>query len=291
MTSVPILFQWQGGKSRLADWIVPRLPPHRAYVEPFAGTAAILLAKPPSPIEVLNDLNEDIVTVYRCVQDPRLWRRLYRRLRWTPISRVEWEQAIEPTDDPVERAARFLIRHVQGFGGKPGGGAWGGGLAEDTPLKYQRLLQRLKVVHERLQTVALECASWESIVDRYDRPDTVFYCDPPYLTAEEEQRGRGAYRVGAFTTDHHAALIQRLLTIRGMVLLSGYAHPLYDQLDAAGWHRETRQVSVGVLARTSASGRHHQLRAEDYRTECLWWNPAAWRQARRQLTWSDLEAF
>lgn len=127
MTSVPILFQWQGGKSRLADWIVPRLPPHRAYVEPFAGTAAILLAKPPSPIEVLNDLNEDIVTVYRCVQDPRLWRRLYRRLRWTPISRVEWEQAIEPTDDPVERAARFLIRHVQGFGGKPGGGAWGGG--------------------------------------------------------------------------------------------------------------------------------------------------------------------
>ena len=284
---VPVLWPWQGGKARLAPWIANRLPPHRVYVEPFAGTAAVLLAKVPSPIEVLNDANGDIIAVYRCLQDPGLSRQLWRRIRWTPVSRAEWIKAHEPPDesDLVEQAARFLVRMLQGFGGKPNASAWGGGVGDDIHLRINRFLHRLRPVADRLQAVVLETGDWATVVTRYEREDTVVYCDPPYLTATDHN----TYTMGSWTETEQDRLIAWALHTPAMVILSGYDHPIYDALRQAGWHQEFRRLSVSVLGRTRASrlaGGHLDPETH-YRQDCVWWSPSAWQQARRQLNWFD----
>lgn len=286
MTEIPVLWPWQGGKARLAHWIADRLPPHRAYVEPFAGTAAVLLAKSPSPIEVLNDANGDIIAVYRCLQDPSLTRRLWRRMRWTPLSRAEWERAHEPiADDVVEQAARFLVRMTQGFGGKPGASAWGAGLGQDVDTRIARLLRRMSAVADRLQHIVLEQGDWATVVARYERVDTCVYGDPPYLSATDSD----AYTVGAWTETEQAMLIDWALTTPCLVVLSGYDHPVYDRLRGAGWHQEVRRHAVNIVARTASRGiaGGHLNVDRDYRQECLWWSPRAWAQANRQLTLFD----
>ncbi len=284
MSDVPILWPWQGSKARLADWIAERLPPHRAYVEPFAGTAAVLLTKQPAPIEVLNDFNGDIVAVYRCLQDTGLTRRLYRRLRWTPISRAEWNRAHEPVaDDIVEQAARFLVSMWQGFNGKPSASTWGGGLGDGIEPRIRRFLERLQVVADRLSGVALEHNDWQTVVTRYERPDTLIYLDPPYLMDHD----RNAYGCGYWTETEQQRLIDWALQTPAMVMISGYDHPLMQQLVEAGWHRELRRLPVNVLGRTEQSGRIQGLRTEDYRVENLWWSPHAWSHANRQLTVFD----
>ncbi len=279
MTQPAVLWPWQGGKARMARWIADRLPPHRAYVEPFAGTAAVFLAKARSPIEVLNDMNGDIIAVYRCLQDPAQTRQLIRRLRWTPVSRAEWRRAKEaPVDgDVVEQAARFLIRLTQGFGGKPDSSSWGGGLA-DIQERVDRLLHRLPQVAERLRGVALDSGDWAGVVARYDRPDTILYADPPY-TGTDSDYGT------AWTAADQSRLVETLLALQSMVVLSGYNDPLTAVLLDAGWHKEERRMPLGIKGRTTAMGLAGGLLPEgDYRSECLWWSPSAWSQARRQLS-------
>ncbi|WP_242968139.1 DNA adenine methylase [Sulfobacillus sp. hq2] len=277
----PVLWPWQGGKARLAAGIASRLPSHRAYVEPFAGTAAVFLAKARSPIEVLNDANGDIIAVYRCLQDPVTMRHLVRRLRWTPISRAEWRRAKDsaPIGDTVEQAARFLIRLTQGFGGKPDSSSWGGGMASDIQSRVDRLLHRLPVVADRLRGVALESGDWSDVATRYDRVDTVCYLDPPYVGTD------GDYGM-AWTLADQTHLVNTVLQMRSMVVLSGYEHPTTLALVDAGWHQETYRLPVGVKGRTEATGlARGRLAAQDYRTECLWWSPSAWAHANRQLAW------
>lgn len=281
MTQPAVLWPWQGGKARLAPWIADRLPPHRAYVEPFAGTAAVFLAKARSPIEVLNDMNGDIISVYRCLQAPVRTRQLIRRLRWTPLSRAEWRRAKEPPGDgdPVEQAARFLIRLTQGFGGKPDSSSWGGGLAGDIQGRVDRLLQRLPVVAERLRGVALESGDWAAVAARYDRPDTTVYVDPPYTGTDSDY---GTH----WTPADQTRLVETLLTMQSMVVLSGYDDAITMALQDAGWHKEERRMPLGIKGRTTATGlAGGPLSDTDYRAECLWWSPNAWAQANRQLAW------
>lgn len=281
---IPILWPWQGGKGRLASWIASRLPPHRVYVEPFAGTAAVLFAKMPSPIEVLNDANGDIIAVYRCLQDDRTLRRLARRLHWTPISRAEWDRAHEPVngEEVVEQAARFLIRMTQGFGGKPNASSWGGGASDEIVLRLNRTLRRFRPAAERLARVVLEQGDWQTVVPRYDRPDTLVYCDPPYLTKADHN----AYRTGTWTEQEQQRLLDWAITSPSRIVLSGYDHPIYDCLRQAGWHQEFRRLSVSILGRTQQTGlAGAQLDQQaHFREDCVWWSPSAW-QAQRQLTW------
>lgn len=283
----PVLFPWQGGKTRLVSWIVPKLPPHRLYIEPFAGTAAVLLAKPRAPIEVLNDRNGDLMAVYRCLQSPDLTRRLRRRLFYTPIARAAWERAREPVADPddvLERAVRFLVRQIQSFGGKPDGMTWGGGIGDNIGRRQAVALRRLHQAARRLRGVALESADWRDLIARYDRPDTCWFFDPPYLT----DRMDDVYGTG-FTAADHAELVATVLRLRGFVVLCGYDHPIYAPLTDAGWTVDRRQVTVSVVGRTirtGLAGRH--LPPQLYRTECLWQSPRTVARQRRQRTVFDL---
>jgi DNA adenine methylase len=252
---------WHGGKSRLAPFILAHFPAHRTFVDVCGGSGAILLAKEPSPVEVFNDIDGSIINLFRVIRDPRLSRRLRKACDGTLYSRAEFDLAQEPTDDPVERARRFLVRQRMGRSGL--GLRWSycvedsrRGMASVVG-RWHALMARLAGLHKRLRSVQIEHADWREILDRYDGDGTLFYVDPPYL---EDTRIGGRYS-HEITRRDHDELVERLLRLKGMVVLSGYQHPSYQPLESCGWQRR----SYNVIA--------HSSDTRTRRVEQLWLSP------------------
>jgi DNA adenine methylase len=253
---------WFGSKSRLAPKIVSQFAPHHTYCEPFGGSAAVLLAKPPAKVEVYNDINADLVNLFRVIREPDLFSRLRSAAENTLYARNEFKLAKEPSDDPVESARRFLVRQRQSHGGL--GNNWSycvtdssGGMASAVK-RWQTGLDRLPLVHKRLKTVQIEQADWRDIIDRFDNRNTLFYLDPPYVPGT---RVNGKY-AHELTQDHHHILVTRLLSLNGMAVLSGYQHESYKPLEEAGWSRIDHEVPA------------HTSDNRTRRIECLWLSPA-----------------
>jgi DNA adenine methylase len=253
---------WHGGKSRFSSKIIALFPEHHTYCEVFGGSGAVLLAKGPSSVEVYNDIDAGLVNLFRVIHDPRLCRKLERACVNTLYSRAEFDLAREPSDDPVERARRFLIRHRMSRGGL--GEQWSFTVKDSCQgmasvvRGWLAVIGRLSRLHERLRTVQIEQADWREILDRYDSPETLFYADPPYLF---ETRIGGRYP-HEMTRSDHDELIQRILMVKGMVVLSGYQHASYKPLEACGWVRR----SCKVIA--------HSSDKRSRRVEQLWLSPA-----------------
>jgi DNA adenine methylase len=233
-----------GGKRRLAKRLLPLFPPHSTYVEPFAGGAQVLFHKPPSKVEVLNDLDDDIVNFLRvCQRHPQ---ELIRVLRWQPPSRrlFEWHQ-----DQPsalltdVERAAQFFYLQKN---------CWGGLRRPRRVFQYNvlkpnnyapaALPKRLLEAAERLACVQIEHLPYEQILARYDRPTTFFYCDPPYI-------GVHLYRHN-FSDPQFEQLAERLTQLKGRFLLS-----LNECPKARHWfgHFHSRPISVAYAVSRTAT--------------------------------------
>lgn len=172
---------WIGGKRRLAKEILPWFEPHTCYVEPFAGAAAMLFAKAPSKVEVLNDTNSDLVNLYRVVQHHL--EELVRQFKWALTSRqvFAWMQASQPeTLTDIQRAARFLYLQKLCFGAKVDGRTFGVATTSPQTLNLLRMEEELSAAHLRISQVVVEHLDWQACIQRYDRPHTLFYCDPPY---------------------------------------------------------------------------------------------------------------
>jgi len=235
--SVPAPLNWFGSKSRLAPKIVEHFPPHRTYAEPFGGSAAVLFAKQPSKIEIYNDIDGELVNFFRVLRDADFCAKLHHAAERTPYARAEFELAKESSNDPVESARRFLVRHRMSFGGN--GQDWCYSVATSrrgTAAAVRRWrwgVESLPIIHERLKNVQIECADWRGVLSRFDGSDTLFFLDPPY---HPETRVSGLYRY-ELTHDDHRELIAYLLAVRGMVVLSGYSHETYSVLERAGWAR------------------------------------------------------
>ncbi len=274
------LLTWFGGKTRRVGWILPFFPDHHTYVEPFGGSMALLLAKPPSPVEVYNDCDEALVNFWRVVRlHPD---ELRRRLELTPYAHAEWTWARaswREVEDPIERAARWWTVMRQGFGATDS--AWGfavestsRGMSSQVSAFLSAIDVALPRVHERLRRVQIDCDDWLRVVDRYDRGRTFFYLDPPYVPATR----RGRKYAHELTLADHERLVTRLLALEGAAILSGYDHPVYAPLEAAGWIVERREVACQVVGRTVGTGLRGAgavRRAGQLRTECLWISPAA----------------
>ena len=177
----PVL-RYYGGKWRLAPWILRHFPPHEVYVEPFGGSAAVLLQKPESPLEVWNDLGLEVYNFFAVLRDEALCARLVRALEFTPWHREEFERCYaglgEPQDDPVERARRFFVVSWQGVGAPP---SWRHVLHaryHDVP-SHTWSFDHLLAASRRLRRVQLEHRDALEVMGRYDSPDTLFYLDPP----------------------------------------------------------------------------------------------------------------
>lgn len=268
------VMRYHGGKFRLAQWIIGHFPPHKVYVEPFGGVASVLMQKPRSYGEVYNDLDGDIVNVMRVLRDDVLREHLAEALTLTPYSREEFEGAVEACDNPVERARRTFIRAEMGFG-SAGATKGSTGFRIDTKRNYctamhvwARMPDGIAAFGERLQGVLIENRPAIQLLKDHDTPDTLFYIDPPYVHSTRKMGSR-TYR-HEMDDSAHKALLDAVLCLQGMVIISGYAHPLYDAA-LKGWQRMERASRISAGRGTCT------------RTEVLWVSPSVQEKLQADL--------
>jgi DNA adenine methylase len=273
-------FQYFGGKSKMVTKLLPLLPPHKVYVEPFCGAASLFFAKPPSPVEVLNDLNEDVVNVFRVLQNKETHEELRFRLMYTPYARAEFVRALEMRGQkdltPVDRAWAFLVAQNMGFGGtvEKKAGSWGRvfisnqGCA-DTCNNWLMRLSMLDAWRWRLMMVQIDCRDALEVIRYWDSPDTLFYIDPPYISATRKDRDVYTYEM---TDEQHKKLVELLLGIKGKAVVSGYEHPLYSPFAQAGWKVHKFHTVCFAAGRVRGSGLQGQgnASAKVPRTEVVW---------------------
>lgn len=212
------IIPWPGSKRRLAPQLLKLFPNHTCYCEPFAGAAAMLFAKEPSKAEVINDINGDLVNLYRVVQHHL--DELVRQFRWALTSRQMWDwiKSTPPaTLTDVQRAARFYYLQRNAFGSKVAGQTFGYSATGAARLNLLRMEEELSEGHLRLSRVTIEHRPWQDVMARYDRPETFFFCDPPYWQTE-------GYGVD-FGWDHYEALADRLGNLKGKAIMTINDHP------------------------------------------------------------------
>lgn len=250
----------------MAKWIIPHMPEHRVYVEPFCGAANVLMQKPRSHCEVINDLDDRVVNVFRVLRDADKASKLRQQIQLTPYSRTELRSAFEDTTScDIERARRLIARSFLGRSGTlhQRTGLRVAGTAYVPPEKnFANYEAWIPEFTKRLAGVVVENLDAMELMRRWDSPDTLYYVDPPYTL--DSRKDKSLYRF-ELPAGGQETLIELLRGLSGMVLLSGYPNPLYDQL---GWHCETLEVAD---------------RSNDVRTECLWINPAAVSKTKNQL--------
>lgn len=229
---------WIGGKRRLADHLIPRFPEHDCYVEVFAGGAALYFMRPPAKVEVINDINGELVNLYRVVQHHL--EEFVRQFKWALSSRqvFKWlQETIPETLTDIQRAARFYYLQHNCFGAKVEGQSFGTATTTPPGLNLLRLEETLSAAHLRLSQTYVEHLDWLACVDRYDRPHTLFYLDPPYWETE----GYGV----AFPFGEYEAMAQRLHTLKGKAIISLNDHPDIRRV-FEGFHIETIDVQYTV---------------------------------------------
>lgn len=185
MTQTKSPLAWLGGKSRLANQIIDRIPAHTTYVEVFAGAAWVLFKKPESKVEIINDINRDLVTLYRCVKHhlPAL----IEQFKWLLVAREEFERFIKTPPETltdIQRAARFYYISKSSFGARLTNPSWGVATTTHPRLNLLRLEEDLSQAHLRLSRTHIECKPYQEVITRFDKPDTFFYVDPPYWDCE-----------------------------------------------------------------------------------------------------------
>lgn len=269
--SSPVI-RYHGGKFRLADWVIRHFPKHTCYTESFGGAAGVLLQKPRAYAEVYNDLDGEVVNLFRVLRNEDDRNKLIELLVFTPYSRVDFQEAWEPCDNSIEKARRLIIRAQMGFGSA---GASKGitGFRIDTKRAYgtaQSLWvtypNHLADVGQRLSGVLIENRPAIQILRDHDEAETLHYVDPPYV---HDTRYPGAktgrvYRHEMSDQDHEE-LLKVLLELEGKVIVSGYPSEIYNDY-------------LGKWKCIQTSARISSGRGTDTRTECIWINPNAQEQ-------------
>jgi DNA adenine methylase len=264
-----IVFGWYGGKFSHLEWLLPLLPQAHHYCEPFAGSGAVLLNREPSPVETYNDIDGDVVNFFRVLRDQP--EELARAIALTPFSREEFHRAIVglPADTPkakraLERARLFYIRARQartGLAQTATLGRWAN--CRDTSRagvsgvvsRWLGGVEGLSDIGERLIRVQIENRPADDVIRLYDGPNTLFYCDPPYLHTT-----RGDSKAYGFEMDEqeHIDLAAVLRRAKGKVALSGYRNKLMDSL-----YKDWRRFDADPK-------QCHSIKK--IRQECLWMN-------------------
>jgi len=217
MSSKPF-FSWMGGKRRLAKHIIPDFPEHECYVEPFAGAAAIFFMKEPTKVEVINDVNSDLVNLYRVVQHHL--EEFVRQFKWSLVSRemFKWlnDTTVETLTD-IQRAARFYYLQQSCFGGKSDSRTFGTNTTKPPSLNLLRIEEKLSEAHMRLSRVFVEHLDWQACIKKYDRDHTLFYLDPPYW----QTAGYGV----DFGFEQFEQMAELAKNIKGKLVISINDHP------------------------------------------------------------------
>lgn len=258
----PIL-RYFGGKWRIAKWVIANFPPHRVYCEPFAGAASVLLQKTRSYAEILNDMDGRIVNLFKIVRDRG--DELARAIELTPFARAEYYAAHNPSPDPFENARQTVILSFMGHGSdslrprrKSGFRAKSYSNRVPAAHDWRNYPGCLPAIVERLRGVQIESMDALDCFTKFDGPDRLFYCDPPYplSTRSLNAHDRGGYQC-EMTDEQHAAFLTAARAVQGFCIISGYDCPLYRDL-LGDW----RSVSTNAYADHAAN-----------RVETLWLSP------------------
>jgi DNA adenine methylase len=268
-----------GGKGCFRRHLLPLLPEHTAYIEPFGGGASVLLAKAPCATETYNDVDRGLYEFFQVVSNPMLFPHFLVRVSSLPYSRELYDECRDTWHgcrDQMERVWRWFVVARQSFGGCFDA-SWGTCVKpcnddrSETCASWQSIMRVLPAIHARLQRVQIECCDGVDCLKRYDGPGYLAYCDPPYVWRTRKS-GRYTHEM---SDDQHQALVTTLLQYRGAVILSGYASELYKPLEDAGWNRLDIETKCSVGGRT----KHTCCRlASMKRVESIWRNPEALRR-------------
>lgn len=260
-------FRWYGGKYSHLDFILPRLPRTQQYIEPFGGSAAVLINRKPSRVETYNDIDGDVVNFFEVLRENR--DELLEKIALTPFSREELAEAVKKKHDDdlsdVERARLFFVRAGQtrsGLAQEATPGRWA--YCKSTSRRdmsgavsrWHGRLEQLYDVADRLRRVQIENKPAIEVIERHDDEDALFYCDPPYPHAVRGDTNSYGHEM---SDDEHRELAEVLRKCDGKVAVSGYECELYEELfEDYGWTRidadekimhttkETRQESLWV---------------------------------------------
>jgi len=256
--------KWHGGKRYLAKRIVQHFPEHRIYLEAFGGGASVLLNKPPVDVEVYNDLDLRITRLFRILRDQG--DSFLAKVRFIPYSQVEFEvaAAYPPCASDLDMAVCDFVRWRQSFGGK--GESWSyttsrarGGMAGDVNA-WWTAIDHLPEVIERIRRVQILCQSALEAIPRFDHPQGLIYCDPPYVHSTREAHSRRIYH-SEMSDEEHGKLAKLLKKCKAKVIVSGYPSDLYKEI-YKGW-----RVATFDIANHAAGGNQ-----KGRETECLWMN-------------------
>lgn len=238
-----------GGKSRLAKEVISHFPQHDCYVEVFAGAANIFFRKEPAYTEVLNDINKDLITLYRVIKHHL--EEFYRQLKWLLVSRDEFKRFQETPPETltdIQRAVRYYYLAKLAFGGKVAGQNFGYAPSSPPSFNLMRIEEDLSAAHLRLSQVYIENLPYADILKRYDRDYTLFYLDPPYWNSEDD------YGVGLFSKEDFVRLADILAGVKGRFVLSiNDTEPIRDIFKAFSYVPVSTVYSLGKGNKTQAN--------------------------------------
>lgn len=281
----PIL-RYHGGKWMLGPWIISHFPDHTVYVEPYGGAASVLLQKKRVYAEVYNELDADIVNLFRVMRDQG--KELKELLYYTPFSREEFELSYCYSENDLEQARRTVVRAFMGFGSgaatkttygkssvgfrtkgnysgdygfKPSTGFRAKNSRSGSPpsMDWKNYPDALDAIIERLRGVVIESKDALEVIEQHDSENTLYYLDPPYVKDTRYQGQKTKEYHHEMTDDQHIELCEFIKTVKGYVILSGYDNEIYNDMLP-----EWKKISRSALADGAKK-----------RTEILWLNPAA----------------
>ena len=239
------IIRYPGSKWSIADWIIGHFPESyekMVYLEPFCGSAAVFFNKMPGAVETINDLDSNIVNLFRVLREHP--DELKRLLELTPYSREEYNKSYEVCDDPVEKARRFMVRTTQAIGAKTnekcgwrnhktpkiGGTACKWGSITES---IDRAVSRLR--GDPTHLVQIEHMDALRLIQRYNHPDDLIYIDPPYVRST---RRSGRLYAHEMSDEQHLELLRIINDSQAKIIISGYDSDLYDSA-LAGWHKDS----------------------------------------------------
>lgn len=241
MSEINTLLKYPGSKWRIADWIISHFPEHKVYCEPFFGSGAVFFNKSPVYIETINDLDGNIVNLFRvCREYPE---KLAQMIEMTPFAREEFNACYEKSDDPIEQARRTIVRYHQSFGtSNSSRNSWRnvqtyGGPRCATMWNY--LPDSISKCVERLKQAQIENIDAVELIRRYNDKNILIYCDPPYLPS---LRRKSMY-AREMSEEQHIELLKVLMASKSMVIISGYDSELYNR-ELKGWCTDTKETTA-----------------------------------------------
>lgn len=265
--------RYQGAKNRIAPWIISFFPDHKIYCEPFGGSAGVLMQKKRSATEVYNDLSSELFTIFKVLRDKEKAEELKRLLYLTPWSLEEYLEAHEHEENEtdIERARKGIVRSFMGSGVGSLHRSHCGFLAKidnesfvcNQSAAWQTYREAIPDFTERLQGVIIDNRDAMRVIEVYDRHETLFYVDPPYVLDTWRKTDKKCYAT-IMDNEAHKRLLKLLKEVKGCVILSGYDSDEYNE-SLKGWIKQ-KKTTLNQL--------------NQYRSECIWISPRAWNALR-----------